>query len=76
MLPIRLLPLLQAIDLIDEATARVKMEKTLKPEVLDKMERRIRDLESERRCLQPSGIESIVGPSVDSNSSPPRCSLS
>jgi len=52
------------------------MEKTLKPEVLDKMERRIRDLESERRCLQPSGIESIVGPSVDSNSSPPRCSLS
>ena len=39
----------QAIDLIDEATARVKMEKTLKPELLDKMERRIRDLESERR---------------------------
>ena len=32
-LPLPPLFTLQAIDLIDEATARVKMEKTLKPEV-------------------------------------------
>jgi len=42
----------KAIDLIDEASARVKMEKTIKPEVLDRLERRIRDLESERKLLR------------------------
>lgn len=42
----------KAIDLMDEATARVKMDKTLRPELLDKTERRIRDLEAERRMLR------------------------
>ncbi len=42
----------KAIDVIDEATARVKMDKTLKPEALDKVERRILDLELERRMLR------------------------
>jgi ATP-dependent Clp protease ATP-binding subunit ClpB len=32
----------KAIDLLDEAAARVKMEMALRPEALDRIERRIR----------------------------------
>lgn len=42
----------KAIDLIDEAAAKVKTDLVLKPEALDKTERRIRQLESERKALQ------------------------
>lgn len=42
----------KAIDVIDEAAARVKMERALKPETLDRLERRIRDLNAEKRLLR------------------------
>lgn len=41
----------KAIDLMDEATAQVKMEKSLKPEAVDSLERRIRQVEGERKDL-------------------------
>lgn len=39
----------KAIDLIDEACAQVKMELTLKPEALDIVDRRVAQLETERK---------------------------
>jgi len=41
----------KAIDLMDEATAQVKMEATLKPEALDEVERRITRLQMEAASL-------------------------
>lgn len=41
----------KAIDLVDEATAKVHMEAALKPEALDRVERKIRELEGERKLL-------------------------
>ena len=42
----------QAIDLIDEAAARIRMEMDSKPETLDKLERRIIQLKIEQVALQ------------------------
>ncbi|XHX77818.1 MAG: ATP-dependent chaperone ClpB [Stenomitos frigidus ULC029] len=42
----------KAIDLIDEAAAKLKMEKTSKPEELDEVDRKILQLEMERLSLQ------------------------
>ena len=42
----------KAIDLIDEAGARIRMEIDSKPEVLDKLERRIIQLKIEREALK------------------------
>ncbi|MDX2138699.1 MAG: ATP-dependent chaperone ClpB [Chloroflexota bacterium] len=42
----------KAIDLIDEAAARVKMEIDSKPQVLDRVERQIMQLEIEREALK------------------------
>ena len=42
----------KAIDLIDEAAARIRMEMDSKPEALDKLERRIIQLKIERVALQ------------------------
>ena len=42
----------KAIDLIDEAAARVKMEIDSKPEVLDKLERRLIQLKIEREAVK------------------------
>ncbi|GAX72664.1 hypothetical protein CEUSTIGMA_g120.t1 [Chlamydomonas eustigma] len=47
----------KAIDLMDEATAQVKMEQTLKPEVLDVVERRIGQLEMEAKSLKPKAAK-------------------
>ena len=48
----------KAIDLVDEAAAKLKMEKTSKPEELDETDRKILQLEMERLSLQK---ESDVG---------------
>jgi ATP-dependent Clp protease ATP-binding subunit ClpB len=42
----------KAIDLIDEAAARIKMEIDSKPEVMDKLERRIIQLKIEREAVK------------------------
>jgi ATP-dependent Clp protease ATP-binding subunit ClpB len=42
----------KAIDLVDEAAAKLKMEKTSKPEELDEIDRKILQLEMERLSLQ------------------------
>jgi ATP-dependent Clp protease ATP-binding subunit ClpB len=50
-IPDRFLPD-KAIDLIDEAAAMVKMSIDSQPEVIDKIERRVRQLEIEKLALQ------------------------
>jgi ATP-dependent Clp protease ATP-binding subunit ClpB len=42
----------KAIDLIDEAAARIKMEIDSKPEVMDKLERRMIQLKIEREAVK------------------------
>jgi len=42
----------KAIDLIDEAASRLRMEKESKPEVLDKLERRLIQLKIEREAVK------------------------
>jgi ATP-dependent Clp protease ATP-binding subunit ClpB len=42
----------KAIDLIDEAASRIKMEIDSKPEVLDKLERRLIQLKIEREAMR------------------------
>ncbi|MEG4115780.1 MULTISPECIES: ATP-dependent chaperone ClpB [unclassified Microcoleus] len=50
----------KAIDLVDEAAAKLKMEITSKPEELDEIDRRILQLEMERLSLQKeSNVASI-----------------
>ncbi|MBW4650863.1 MAG: ATP-dependent chaperone ClpB [Kastovskya adunca ATA6-11-RM4] len=53
----------KAIDLMDEAAARLKMEITSKPEELDEIDRKILQLEMERLSLQketdPASIERL-----------------
>ncbi len=50
----------KAIDLVDEAAAKLKMEITSKPEELDEIDRRILQLEMERLSLQKeSNLASI-----------------
>ncbi|WP_448600055.1 ATP-dependent chaperone ClpB [Thermoleptolyngbya sp.] len=45
----------KAIDLVDEAAAKLKMEATSKPVELETIERRIRQLEIEKRSLENEG---------------------
>jgi ATP-dependent Clp protease ATP-binding subunit ClpB len=45
----------QAIDLIDEAAAKLKMEMTSKPAALDEVDRRVVQLEMERLSLAKAG---------------------
>src|SRR4030095_11621445 len=47
----------KAIDLIDEAAARIRMEIDSKPEELDKLERRIIQLKIEREALKKESDE-------------------
>lgn len=53
----------KAIDLVDEAAAKLKMEITSKPEELDEIDRKILQLEMERLSLQkesdPASIERL-----------------
>ncbi|NEQ22068.1 MAG: AAA domain-containing protein, partial [Microcoleus sp. SIO2G3] len=53
----------KAIDLVDEAAAKLKMESTSKPEELDEIDRKILQLEMERLSLQkesdPASIERL-----------------
>jgi ATP-dependent Clp protease ATP-binding subunit ClpB len=53
-IPDRFLPD-KAIDLVDEAAAKLKMEATSKPVELETIERRIRQLEIEKRSLENEG---------------------
>jgi ATP-dependent Clp protease ATP-binding subunit ClpB len=43
----------KAIDLVDEAASRIRMEIDSKPEVLDRLERRLIQLKVEREALKP-----------------------
>src|SRR5690606_13778488 len=45
----------KAIDLIDEAASKLRMEINSKPEELDEIERRIRQLEIEREAIKREG---------------------
>ena len=47
----------KAIDLIDEAGARIRMEIDSKPEALDRLERRLIQLKIEREALKKEGDE-------------------
>ena len=47
----------KAIDLIDEAAARIRMEIDSKPEALDRLERRIIQLKIEQEALKKEGDE-------------------
>src|SRR5438552_4172802 len=47
----------KAIDLIDEAAARIKMEIDSKPEVMDKLDRRIIQLKIEREAVKKESDE-------------------
>jgi ATP-dependent Clp protease ATP-binding subunit ClpB len=53
----------KAIDLVDEAAAKLKMEITSKPEALDEIDRKILQLEMERLSLQkesdPASVERL-----------------
>lgn len=42
----------KAIDLVDEAAAKLKMEMTTKPAVIDSLERNVRKLEMEKLSLK------------------------
>src|SRR5690606_14917971 len=42
----------KAIDLIDEAAARIRMEQDSKPEVMDKLDRRLIQLKIEREAVK------------------------
>jgi hypothetical protein len=48
----------KAIDLVDEAAAKLKMEITSKPEALDEIDRKVLQLEMERLSLQKVGLVS------------------
>jgi ATP-dependent Clp protease ATP-binding subunit ClpB len=50
----------KAIDLVDEAAARLKMEITSKPEELDEIDRKILQLEMERLSLQKESDRASV----------------
>src|SRR5699024_4588636 len=50
----------KAIDLIDEAAARIRMEIDSKPEVMDKLDRRIIQLKIEREAVKRDTDESSV----------------
>lgn len=47
----------KAIDLIDEAAARLRMERDSQPEEMDDLERRLRQLEIEREAIKREGDE-------------------
>jgi ATP-dependent Clp protease ATP-binding subunit ClpB len=51
----------KAIDLIDEAAARLRLEMNSMPEELDEVERRIRQLEIEREAMKRENDESKTG---------------
>jgi len=48
----------KALDLVDEAGARARVEASLKPELLDRVERRIAAMEGDRRLLRRSAPHS------------------
>lgn len=50
----------KAIDLIDEAASRIRMEIDSKPEVLDKLERRLIQLKIEREALKKESDEASI----------------
>ncbi|HED18045.1 MAG TPA: ATP-dependent chaperone ClpB, partial [Gammaproteobacteria bacterium] len=50
----------KAIDLIDEAASRIRMEIDSKPEVMDRMERRLIQLKIEREALRKESDEASV----------------
>ena len=51
----------KAIDLIDEAASKLRMEMNSKPEALDEAERKIMQLEIEREAIKREGNEQRLG---------------
>lgn len=66
-LPDRFLPD-KAIDLVDEACAKLKNELTSKPEALDEVDRRIIQLEMEKLSLASDATKSLDPRQAESNS--------
>jgi ATP-dependent Clp protease ATP-binding subunit ClpB len=52
----------KAIDLIDEAAARLRMQVDSKPEELDELDRRIMQLKIEREALKKETDAGLEGP--------------
>ena len=52
----------KAIDLVDEAAARLRMQVDSKPEELDELDRRIMQLKIEREALKKEKDHSVEGP--------------
>jgi len=52
----------KAIDLVDEAAAKLRMEITSKPVELEAIERRLMQLEMEKLSLEGEGQRGVVGP--------------
>src|SRR5207344_2148774 len=50
----------KAIDLIDEAAARIKMEIDSKPEVMDRLDRRLIQLKIEREAVRKEKDEASI----------------
>ncbi len=57
----------KAIDLVDEAAAKLKMENTSKPEELETVERRLMQLEMEKRSLEGEGYNAGLASSYRSS---------
>jgi ATP-dependent Clp protease ATP-binding subunit ClpB len=55
----------KAIDLVDEAAAKLRMESTSKPEELESIDRRLRQLEMEKLSLQGEGRTGLYSPPKD-----------
>ena len=54
----------KAIDLIDEAAAKIKMEIDSKPEVMDKLDRRLIQLQIEREAVKKEKDEASKAPAL------------
>lgn len=54
----------KAIDLMDEAAAKLRMERDSQPEELDEITRRLRQLEIEREAIKREGDEAKLQPST------------
>ena len=52
----------KAIDLVDEAAAKLRLEMNSMPEELDEIERRIRQLEIEREAMRRENDDAKIGP--------------
>ncbi len=54
----------KAIDLMDESAAKMRVEMTSKPESVDRMDRKVMQLEMERLSLQNDQTKCVAAPLV------------